>query len=181
MNLDLFKLFWRHAYKGLIIYFSISLLLSYFVAWYWIVIFLIDVIISLFRFPERLKQIKKLKAKGLTQQDIINIEFTKKWGETRSYGIWRYCIRDGGIITGAGFSLASSLVFAVCFSSLFWKILSEPGSMFAYIGYSYLSGIITGIILFRILWVFKEKRFARLTDPLSTDFISNKISFDDLI
>jgi hypothetical protein len=127
-------------------------------------------------------RIKKLKIKGLTQQDMVNIKFVKKWEQTRKDGIWKYCIKDGGIINGVvlGF-LSSGMVNWVLRKNGFQQPLSDVSSGFAFIGYCYGTGVILGIILYRVLWIMKERRFLRLTDPLNTTFTDKKESFGDLI
>src|SRR5437016_1383100 len=69
---------------------------------------LLDLFPKHYRYKKRAHYIHQLKKKGLTVEDIVNIEFVKKWGETRTEGIWKYCARDGGIIAGAGLALVLS-------------------------------------------------------------------------
>jgi hypothetical protein len=125
---------------------------------------------------------KKLKAKGLTQQDIDNIEFVKKWEETRLHGLWKYCVQSGGIIAGALLSFPGGvIVLAITHKDYSVRLFPDLSDMFAFIAYSYLTGAVLGIILYRILWMINERRFLRLTDPLNTIFTNNKESFSDLI
>ncbi|HEY8999906.1 MAG TPA: hypothetical protein VIM89_01040 [Mucilaginibacter sp.] len=181
MTADVFKQYLKSSYKRLIL----SVIFAALICWYihevwWIVIyFILGVSRDIYHFEENLERRKKLKAKGLTEEDIRNITFVQKWEETRKGGLWKYCVRDGGIITGAGLALALSLVYAILFSHSFKNILAEPGSMFSFIGYAYISGAIIGVIMFRILWLYKEKRFARLTDPLNNILKNGDASGDE--
>ncbi|MBS1502568.1 MAG: hypothetical protein JST32_10930, partial [Bacteroidetes bacterium] len=146
---SLFKLYWKHNYKSHIIFICLLGIYYYFLPRIAtpavLLLYLVNMIQSVYQFGDRLKRIEQLKAKGLTEKDVFNIEFVQRWGETRSYGIWRYCIRDGGIIAGAGLSLALSVLFACFNSTLLMKIWSEPSGMFGFIGCAYLGGIIIGI------------------------------------
>jgi len=182
---SLCKLFWKHNYKQLII--GTILIAAYYyyftdhaVSLFFIALYPLYLVGTIYKFGERLERLQKLKARGLTEEDITNIEFVKKWEQARHGGLWRYCIRDGGLIAGAGLSLVLSLIFGITFPHMFKQILAEPGDMFRLIGIAYLGGAFVGLILFRIMWSYKEKKFARLTDPLNTIFAS-KISIDDLI
>jgi len=127
------------------------------------------------------ERIKKLKAKGLTPQDIINIEFVKKWGETRNSGVWNYCITDGAFITGFVLLIPVSLLYFTLSHKSMAELLPDPGKMFEFIAYSYLTGAVIGVINCRIRWIINERRFLRLTDPLNTIFTGKKESFSDLI
>ena len=182
---SLFKSYLKYSYKGII-----ELLLIVSIAFYYrnynmslyliyLISFPFSIITGYFKYKNKLDTLKKLKAKGLTIQDLDNIEFVKKWEETRKEGLWKYCIRDGGIITGAGLSLGVALLFAIFYSHNFVTILADPGSMFSFIGYSYIGGACAGVILFRITWHFNEKRFIRLTDPFNTQFTFKKSRFYD--
>ena len=131
-----------------------------------------------YHYDSNLEKIKRLKAKGLTEQDLKNIEFVKKWNESRQGGVWKYCIRDGAIIAGAGLSLLISILFFMFSSQKILTLFSEPGDMFRFIGYSYIGGAVLGVIIYRILWLFNERRFNRLTDPLNFLFASKTISFN---
>ncbi|SDE28089.1 hypothetical protein SAMN05216464_10582 [Mucilaginibacter pineti] len=147
------------------VFFSVSLEVCHF----------IGTLLAIAAFSERrgswsVKQYK-LKNKGLTQQDIRNIEFVKKWEETRKKGIWKYCISDGGIVLGAGLSLAISLLAYVTFPGIFKGLADSPGNMFSFIGYAYLAGAITGATIHRILWPYNQRRFMKLTDPLNDKYL----------
>jgi len=183
MAANVFKQYLKSSYKQLIL----SVIFCAFIFWFtrdflWIVIFLIlGVARDIYHFKENVEKRKKLKAKGLTEQDILNITFVQKWEETRKGGLWKYCVRDGGIIAGAALALGLSIGYALLFPQSFKSTLAEPGSMFSFIEYTYISGAIIGVIIFRILWPYKEKRFAQLTDPLNNIFLHGGESHDEPI
>jgi hypothetical protein len=168
MKANLLKSYLKYSYKSLIIAFAFLLLLSYCdgFSYLYLIFFPISLIGDYFRFGNKLIEAKKLKAKGLTEEDIHNIQFVKKWEITRKRGIWRYCIIDGGIILGAGLSVVISLIIFIILGDKFRSIIAEPGSMFSFIGYTYIWGAVTGVISYKVLWPYKERRFIRLTDPL---------------
>lgn len=126
-------------------------------------------------------RVKKLKAKGLTLQDIINIEFVKKWDETRKGGVWSYCIKDGALVIGTLLIIPISVLYFIISHKSITQLFPDPGQMLAFIAYTYLSGALIGTIGCRIAWTIKERRFLRLTDPLNTIFTNKKQSFTDLI
>jgi hypothetical protein len=186
MKADLLKSYLKYSYKGIIFWLIITALFYYFdrdTYWYTLypVFFVISLINGYFSYENKLERIKKLKAKGLTEQDIINIEFVKKWEETRNNGLLKYCLKDGGVIAGAVLLFAVGIAFASIFPAKFKVILSSPGSMFSFIGYCYIVGACIGVIMFRILWIYKERRFAKLTDPFNILFESKKASFNDQV
>jgi hypothetical protein len=135
----------------------------------------IGMLLFLAAFTERRKTwtIKQyqLKNKGLTQEDISNIQFVKKWEETREKGIWRYCIIDGGIIFGAYLWLIISAFCALSSLVKLQTIANAPENMFRFIGYSYIAGIIIGVIIYRMRWPRQEHRFKRLTDPINQELV----------
>jgi hypothetical protein len=184
MKTGLVKSYLKYNYKQIIVS---LIILNVFYWWmhdfylFYLFLFVIGFARDLYHFREKLDKQKKLKAKGLTEEDIINIEFVKKWEETRIGGMWKYCVRDGGIIAGAGLALALSLLYAIIFPGNFSNIISEPGDMMMFIGYSYIAGATFGVILFRIRWSYNEKKFIRLTDPLNNIFKAKTASFDDLV
>ncbi|WP_419701372.1 hypothetical protein [Mucilaginibacter sp. NFX135] len=108
----------------------------------------------------------QLKNKGLTEEDIHNIRFVKKWQEIREKGIWRYCINDGGIILGAYLWLIISILLIATSIIKLQTLVDDPGNMFGFIGYNYIAGAIIGVIINRVLWPYNQRKFIRLTDPL---------------
>src|SRR5882757_927459 len=100
MKAPLFKAYLKYIYKALLIELVVFSVLSYFNGGLkiYLVLLVISLIGGYFKYETKLIEIKKLKDKGLTEEDVANIQFVKKWEETREKGIWRYCITDGGII-----------------------------------------------------------------------------------
>jgi hypothetical protein len=183
MNPSLVKAYIKYNYKGWIV--AIALIILFYrndsFLLYAILYAIFSMVFNIFRFKDRLERIEKLKAKGLTEEDIVNIEFAKKWGETRQKGVWNYCITDGGLIAGALLSIFVSIIYFVVSHKNIAQLLPDPGKMFGFIAYAYLTGATIGIISHRILWIINERRFLRLTDPLNTIFTNKKESFSDLI
>ena len=183
MNADLLKSYIKYSYKSIILWLVIILLLNWFdhsnSLSFNLFFLIVGIIQGYYHYCNKLETIKKLKAKGLTEQDLLNIEFVKKWETTRQEGPWKYCIRDGGIIVGAGLSVVVSLIYFIIFPTALKTIEASPGNMISFIGYAYISGAIIGVILYRILWWYNEKRFTRLTDPFNILFASKTASFND--
>ncbi|MDT3405168.1 hypothetical protein [Mucilaginibacter terrae] len=100
--------------------------------------------------------------KGLTTEDLQNINFIKAWQETQGMGFWRYLLVDGAIIFGALMSLYTSAFSGYIFNN----DLSSPSKMFELIGESYLTGAIIATCCHYILWKYNERRFDRLTNPI---------------
>ena len=145
--------------------------------WYVVLLSILLFARHLYLYEERQRRIEKLKAKGLTEQDLVNIDFVKKWEFTRGQGIWLYCLKDGGLVGLFGLSFVFGALFVF---SRPVKFLAEPGDMFHLIFICAIAGAIAGIILFRILWRFNEHRFKKLTDPLNTMSSANKTPFKHL-
>jgi len=184
MNAALLKSYLRYRYKVIILWLAVIVLMD------WsnrgdllidLILPLILILRELYHYREKLEKIKRLKAKGLTEKDLLNIEFVKKWEDTRSNGVWVYCLKYGLFIGGFGFSLLVGLFYMEFFNQTLKTTLAEPGKMFRFMGYCYIAGAISGVIVFRIFWFLNERRFIRLTDPLNKIFMSKRISFDDLI
>ncbi len=178
--MHLLKPFWKYRYK-IIIGWVIALLTAILVnpqhLFYDVAFSLLFVIKDIFQLEATAEKIKRLKAKGLTERDLLNIEFVKKWEYDRTAGLWPFCVKYGLIIGAFGFSLAGMLIYGIIYNTEFKIILSDPGSMFHFLGIAYIIGAFLGVIFFRISWYFNEKRFMRLTDPLNTIFNSKRVSF----
>jgi hypothetical protein len=181
MKADLLKSYLKYNYKYILLSLAIFILLSYLThafAFY-LFCFFLGTGREYYLYNAKLDKIKRLKAKGLTEQDLRNIEFVKKWEEYREGGLWKYCIRDGGIIAGAGLSVVISLMYFATAPNGFKNVEANPGNMFSLIGDAYIAGAAIGVIMYRILWWCNEKRFMRLTDPFNILFASKKASFND--
>jgi hypothetical protein len=109
------------------------------------------------------------KHKSLTDEDVRNIFFVKKWEKVRERGLFKYCITDGGIILGAYLWLLVSILGISTIVSL-KTITEDPTNMFSFIGYSYMIGGMIGVITNRLRWTYNERRFIQLTDPLNDRF-----------
>jgi hypothetical protein len=171
MKGKLLKSFIRSNYKSTIIALPFVLLLVYFDHSLYIpFFFLLSIARDYYHYEAKQSYINRLKAKGLTPDDIYNINFVKQWDEIRKKGLWLYCITDGGIILGAYLWLGVSILLIATSIVKFQNLVNEPGNMFAFIGYTYLTGAVIGIIINRIRWPYNEGRFMKLTDPLSEGF-----------
>jgi len=71
----------KYSYRGFILWILIFLLLNWLSKFESLSLDIFYLVISLiggfYRYNDQLEKIKKLKAKGLTEQDLINIEFVK--------------------------------------------------------------------------------------------------------
>jgi hypothetical protein len=184
MNTSHIKEFIHRNYKGWLVLLIVDLIFILIKPDYYLLyllIFVIGVVTENSRNKDQIERARKLKTKGLTEEDIRNIRFAKKWEETRNEGLWKYCIKDGGIIAGALLSFISTTAFFVITHKNILQMFPSPGDMLKVIGYAYLSGAIAGVIIYRILWMYNERRFLRLIDPLNTIFTNKKESFNDLI
>lgn len=159
------KSYLKYSYPGILLSLLITSLIVYFSTdkSYWYFLYNLAYFIQgYFQYGDRMIKIKQLKSKGLTEEDLHNIQFVKKWEQTREAGKRRYCFSDGGIVAGA----VICFVFCLAFISIkSVAIFDGPGKMFSIIGYSYLAGFVIGSMLYRILWNMNEKKFKRLTDP----------------
>jgi len=72
---------------------------------------------------------------------------------------------DGGVFFGFFLSIFIGIV-SFFFNGIWGYIRADPSNMFNFIGYTYLAGAMSGVIIYRILWVYNEEKFIRLTDPL---------------
>jgi len=171
MKGELLKSFIRSNFKSTIIALPFVLLLVYFDhSLYFLFFFLLSIVRDYYHYEAKLSYINRLKAKGLTPDDIYNINFVKQWDETRKKGLVLYCITDGGIILGAYLWLGISILLMAASIVKFQSLVDDPGNMFAFIGYTYLTGAVIGIIINRVKWPYNESRFMKLTDPLNERF-----------
>jgi hypothetical protein len=182
MKRALLKSYLIYRYKFIVFWLLVIFLTGWFAPGDLLIDFVFPLIFLLrefYHYGEKLENIKKLRKKGLTEADLLNIEFVKKWEHSRIGGRWRYSLVYGLLIGGFGLSFAFSLIFGVVNSQRFKIILSQPEGMFRFILINYIGGAIAGVILFYVLWFFNERRFRRLTDPLNTIFSEKRISFNN--
>jgi uncharacterized BrkB/YihY/UPF0761 family membrane protein len=118
------------------------------------------------RSKTNIEERKRLELKGLTKEDLKNIEFVKSWEEIRKKGLIKYSLIDGGIFFGFVLCFVYSILSIIIIKNLMNTISADPSNMLSFIGYTYIAGVISGIIVFRFLWIYNEQKFIRLTDPL---------------
>lgn len=119
-----------------------------------------------FTYAQRQRYLTSLAEKGLTEKEINNQKFVKKWEENRERGLIKYCLVDGGIVAGALLSLLVSLIYLFIFAGNKRSFADGPGEIFQFIGTTYLIGAAIGVVSYRIIWSLRQKKFIQLTDPL---------------
>jgi len=107
-----------------------------------------------------------LSTKGLTPEDLKNIEFVKDWDEARKKGPVKFSLVYGGIFFGFAMCGIISVACALIKKDMMKYLSADPSNMVGFIGYTYIAGIISGTIIYRLIWTYKEQKFIRLTDPL---------------
>jgi hypothetical protein len=110
---------------------------------------------------------KLLASRGLLPEDFENIAFVKSWDETRKKGLVKFSLINGGIFFGFVLCFIISVLALMIMKDMIHYISADPSNMFNFIGYTYIAGIIGGTVTYRILWIYNEQRFIRLTDPLN--------------
>lgn len=103
--------------------------------------------------------------RGLTPQDLKNIRFTKSWTDIRQQGIWRYLVIEGAIFSGNILALTLGVATFLLLKLGNTNPADSPSLMFSLVGYSYLVGLLCGIIFRRVIWSINERRYKYLTDP----------------
>jgi hypothetical protein len=174
MKLNAFKSYLKHSYKGILIYLAIIIPLCIYSGgnWVYLIFFPFSLIQGYYQHLNKQAEAARLKTRGLTEEDIDNIRFVKKWEHTRQKGIRNHCIVDGGFLFGFGLSIFTSVITIAYFGRDFRVVIAEPNDMFAFIGYNYMIGAGIAVIIFRIRWKYNEKRFIRLTDPLANNYFA---------
>lgn len=173
MKLDL-KTYLKHTYKTELLYLAVITVLYLYDHGniIFLIFFPLSFVQGYYRYQHKLAEAEKLKARGLTAEDVDNISFVKKWEATRQKGIWNYCVIDGGFLFGLAISIFTSIITFVFAGRDFGTLMAEPGDMFAFIGYNYMIGAGIAVIIFRLRWQYNEKRFVRLTDPLANNYLA---------
>jgi len=116
-----------------------------------------------FGFAKRQNYLTSLAVKGLTEKQVNEQEFIRRWEENRERGLVRYCIVDGGIIAGALISLMVSVVGMFILNAPDKRMFADgPGEIFQFIVVCYLIGAIIGMVSYRITWYINERKFNRL-------------------
>lgn len=82
MKLDLLKSFVKYSYKSWCVWLVVGILfaLVHLTGVGYFIFFLMGVLRDGYHFKERIAKINKLKTRGLTEEDINNIEFSKASG-----------------------------------------------------------------------------------------------------
>jgi hypothetical protein len=100
--------------------------------------------------------------KGLTRKQMRNLNFVKKWGETRTSGIIKYVFVFGGLCFGFGLCFLFGLIAFTYVKGAATFIRYSFGNMLALIGICYLAGFVIADAMHLIIWAINEKKFARL-------------------
>ena len=173
MNFDKFKAYLKINYKWFIALLVIALLS--FLGGYSsvsLVYLLVSLIFGHYRYQYSREELARLKAKGLTEEDVENIRFVKHWEHARKRGLWDYCIINGGFLYGLAISIVTSTIMLLCTGKGIRDGMEVFGGMFSFIGYNYIIGATIGVIIFRRVWKYNERRFLYLTDPLAGNYLA---------
>jgi hypothetical protein len=136
-------------------------------AYEYIVLLTIGFVEGFFTYVKKQRYIAELEKKGLTENDVTRAAFIKKWEENRERGLVKYCIIDGGIITGALLSVGIGLIGMFTLNDSNKRMFADgPGEMFQFIGITYVIGAAIGIVAYRLTWYVNEKKFNKLTGAL---------------
>jgi hypothetical protein len=108
--------------------------------------------------------------KNLTEEEIKNIFFVKKWEQIRKQGRWNYIIKDGVFIGGLGCAIVLSLLTFMMVAGTIDFLMAAPGNMLMFIGSALIIGFSTGGASHWLMWPKHERRFIILTDPLNHEF-----------
>jgi hypothetical protein len=107
-----------------------------------------------------------LLARGITPEDLKNIAFVKDWDETRKKGMVKFSLVYGGVFFGFVLCGLINIITLMIKKDMLNYISADPLNMISFIGYTYMAGMIGGTIFYRLIWIYKEQKFIRLTDPL---------------
>lgn len=119
---------------------------------------LFDFIKGFSGYKKRQEYLSQLVAQGLTEQEADNNLFVTKWEKTRTGGMLKYCLWDGGILMGFGLALFVGLItFLIEFA-----FFGTPGDGILFIEFCGSVGIFLGIALSFFMWSLNEKKFTRL-------------------
>ncbi|HZY37675.1 MAG TPA: hypothetical protein VFE53_13550 [Mucilaginibacter sp.] len=105
---------------------------------------------------------KAMARNGLTPKQVRNLNFVKKWDETRTTGRKKYVFVYGGLCFGFGLCFLFGLIAFTYIRGTADFVHKSPGNMFAIFVLCYFTGFITAVISHLILWAINEKKFARL-------------------
>lgn len=118
-------------------------------------------------------RIKFLQKQGLTEKEYSDQQFQISWTETRQAGVVKYCLFNGGLITGSILSIFIGMFLMMT------KTLGDPvsdiGIMMSIIWKSFVLGFIVASAIYRIFWILNEKRFSKLINKLPLQNFSTPI------
>jgi hypothetical protein len=135
-----------------------------------LVLFILNFVIEYLRYESHVEFLHK---KGLTAKQYRDQQFIIKWKETQQEGLIKYCLFDGGLIAGSILSIfiGASLLF----SKILGDVTNGPGSLFSLIWKSFIIGFMIAACIYRILWIYQEKRYHRLTTLSTSQNFSTSI------
>ncbi|OOQ59390.1 hypothetical protein [Mucilaginibacter pedocola] len=162
MNKDLIKEYWKLYHESIIAIVVVVVTIgSYFWDSTYSILLLLYFSTYYFRYNAKVADVQRLKAKGLTQEDADNIQFVKRWEQSRNEGKLSYCLFDGAIVQG-GILAVFLCLFAIATFGV-QQLFAEPSGMFMVVGGGYLAGGIIAGAVHLLLWNRNEARFIRLT------------------
>jgi hypothetical protein len=113
---------------------------------------------------KKINEYETLEKRGLTEGDIERIEFVKEWAEVRKVGKYQYCLFNKGIITGLIIFMPIPCLTILSSSILnsFSEFYNSIAPIFVILVFGYLSGV----LIYSLRWILKERNFINLTDPI---------------
>ncbi|RYZ98999.1 MAG: hypothetical protein EOP47_17960 [Sphingobacteriaceae bacterium] len=105
-----------------------------------------------------------LHKKGLSRGDVLRIDFVKDWDQKRRDGIFRFCLLQGGILSGILLFPLLVIGFAL---AIFFHLLTDFRSLVYLAGSCLIVCYITGVIVYLFRWKYNERKFQKLTNPLN--------------
>jgi hypothetical protein len=107
---------------------------------------------------------RALDRKGLSYQQFRNLTFVKRWGLTRTAGMVKYIFVFGGLYFGFGlYFLIGAWTLRHAAGAIAF-IQDSPANMLIFNVYCFAAGFIVAAVVYLILWISNERRFARLTE-----------------
>jgi hypothetical protein len=113
------------------------------------IVIAIFMVVSSYKYKDNKLAEEKLKKRGLSIADISNIDFVKNWEENRKKGFIKYCLVDGGIITGMILLIPVSFISFMILNKLIIapsaRIFDEFGDMLIFIGCCFIISYVFGL------------------------------------
>lgn len=117
------------------------------------------------KYSRRSLEQKALKKRGLTHQDLTNIDFVKNWEPVQQDGLIKFCFIQGGLTVGL-------IIFPLLLLAFIYLVFFSVNISF-YTGIVYplgaacvLGPYLLGVIVYGVRYQLNQRRFQRLTDPL---------------